>query len=181
MSGKTEIFDGVKRGEILYEYDDLLRLVSTKETRNEESYRDITYSYDDSGNRIKEESVEKGVKTTKDYTYEAGNILLGYTVTTGDEKTDEVKYEYDKNGNLIKESVLLENSRVSNDKVTLYTYNGLNQLVSSETSEFTVTNEYNAEGLRTSKEVKSKGIDTSTKNYYTYEYDKVIFETDSFR
>ena len=179
MSGKTEIFDGVKRGEILYEYDDLLRLVSTKETRNEESYRDITYSYDDSGNRIKEESVEKGVKTTKDYTYEAGNILLGYTVTTGDEKTDEVKYEYDKNGNLIKESVLLENSRVCNDKVTLYTYNALNQLVSSETSEFTVTNEYNAEGLRTSKEVKSKGIDTSTKNYYTYEYDKVIFETDS--
>ena len=42
-----------------------------------------------------------------------------------------------------------------------------------------MNNEYNAEGLRTGKEVKSEGIDTSTKNYYTYEYDKVIFETDS--
>ena len=55
MSGKTETFDGVEHGKTEYKYDNLLRLVSTKETRNEENYRDITYSYDDSGNRIKEE------------------------------------------------------------------------------------------------------------------------------
>lgn len=33
--------------------------------------------------------------------------------------------------------------------------------------------------MRTGKEVKSEGIDTTTKTNYTYEYDKVIFETDS--
>ena len=43
--------------------------------------------------------------------------------------------------------------------------------------QFTVTNEYNSEGLRISKDVKTKGIDTSVKTNYTYEYDQVIFET----
>jgi len=43
--------------------------------------------------------------------------------------------------------------------------------------QFTVTNEYNSEGLRISKDVKTKGIDISVKTNYTYEYDQVIFET----
>ena len=38
--------------------------------------------------------------------------------------------------------------------------------------QFTVTNEYNSEGLRISKDVKTKGIDTTTKTNYTYEYAK---------
>lgn len=61
------------------------------------------------------------------------------------------------------------------------TYNVINQLLTTRTSDLTITNEYNAEGLRTGKEVKSKGVDLTKKTNYTYEYDKVIFETDSFR
>ena len=155
---REETYDGVLQGETSYEYDELLRLISTKENRNGAEYRNITYCYDDSGNRIKEESTENGVKTTKNYTYGEGNLLLGYTVTTGDKKTDEVKYEYDKNGNLVKEYDLLKNGEECSDSdkpKTLNKYNALNQLVSSETSEFTIINEYNAEGLRTGKEVKS--------------------------
>lgn len=48
-----------------------------------------------------------------------------------------------------------------------------------------VNNEYNAEGLRISKEVKpsdsNSGVDTSKKINYTYEYDNVVFETDAVK
>ena len=48
---------------------------------------------------------------------------------------------------------------------------------SHDTEGLIVNNEYNAEGLRISKSVENSTIDTIDKNYYTYEYDKVIFET----
>ncbi|MBQ5989431.1 MAG: hypothetical protein IJL67_08055 [Oscillospiraceae bacterium] len=180
MSGKKETIDGVKKGETSYGYDELGRLVTITETGKEN--RNITYSYDDSGNRIKEESLENNIKETTNYSYGEGDLLLGYTVTTGDRKTDEVKYEYDKNGNLTKEFVLVKNGAACSDKdkpKTVNTYDVLNQLVSTQTEDFTVNNEYNAEGLRISKEVKTEGIDTPSKTNYTYEYDKVVFETDA--
>lgn len=92
-------------------------------------------------------------------------------------KTDEVKYEYDRNGNLTKEYILYENGAACENKLkTKNTYNALNQLVSTQTSDLTVINGYNPEGLRISKEVKeNSGIDTSSKTYYTYEYDKAVF------
>jgi hypothetical protein len=37
-----------------YEYDELVRLKSIKEERNEQAYREVKYSFDDSGNRIQE-------------------------------------------------------------------------------------------------------------------------------
>gem|GEM_PF-4582401 len=184
MSSKKETYDGVLQGVTTYEYDELVRLKSIKEERNELPYREVTYSFDDSGNRSKEITTLNGVKTTKDYTYGAGNLLLGYTVTEGEKKTDEIKYEYDKNGNLIGEYIVFENGTeyTNNEKPkTINKYNELNQLISSKTDGLILNNEYNSEGLRISKEVKNIGknstIDTVDKNYYTYEYDKVIFET----
>ena len=59
-----------------YEYDELVRIKSIKEERNEQAYREVTYSFDDSGNRIQEITTLQGVKTIKDYTYGAGNLLF---------------------------------------------------------------------------------------------------------
>ncbi len=144
----------------------------------------ISYSFDDSGNRSQEVTTLQGVESTKNYTYGAGNLLLGYTVTSNDKKIDEVKYEYDKSGNLTGEYILYKNGIECSDKENPKTqnhYNELNQLITTKTDGLTVNNEYNAEGLRISKEVNNIGenssIDTVDKNYYTYEYDQVIFET----
>ena len=76
--------------------------------------------------------------------------------------------------------VIFENGTeyANNEKPkTISKYNELNQLISSKTDGLIVNNEYNAEGLRISKSVENSTIDTIDKNYYTYEYDKVIFET----
>ena len=113
MSSKKETYDGVLKGTTTYEYDELLRLKATKEERNGQVYREITYSYDDSGNRSQEITTLNGIETVKDYTYGTGNLLLGYTVTTDEKKTDEVKYTYDKNGNLTGEYVILENGKIT--------------------------------------------------------------------
>ena len=114
----------------------------------------ISYSFDDSGNRSQEVTTLQGVESTKNYTYGAGNLLLGYTVTTDEKKTDEVKYEYDKNGNLTGEYIILENGIEYSDKENSKTqnkYNELNQLIKTKTDGLEVNNEYNAEGLRISK------------------------------
>ncbi len=185
MKSKKETFDGILQGITSYKYDELERLISTDEQRNEENYRNISYSYDDSGNRIKETTDLQGVKTVKEYSYDNNNIFTGYTVKDKDGNIREkVKYEYDKNGNQTKEFVLFENGTENKDSETPKTqnrYNALNQLIQTRTSDFIVNNDYNAEGLRVSKEVKSvdeiSGVDTVGKKHYTYEYDDIVFET----
>ena len=84
-------------------------------------------------------------------------------------KTDEVKYEYDRNGNLTKEYILYENGAACENKLkTKNTYNALNQLVSTQTSDLTVINGYNPEGLRISADNphRSKTLFTDVCDFY---------------
>ena len=55
-----------------------------------------------------------------------------------------------------------------------YMYNARNQMVMADSGSGMVTNEYNAEGLRTTKAVDYIGI------HYCYEYDRVVKEIDDW-
>ncbi|MFR3136180.1 RHS repeat-associated core domain-containing protein, partial [Intestinibacter bartlettii] len=123
-----------------YTYDNLGRVSSMKYYNSDsdtvkESY---TYTYDKNSN-IKSESIVNNYPTKdsdkvdekRSYEYDKLNRLINSDIVNNKtNKTESYAYEYDKVGNMISKSNILSDT----NNITDYTYNDLNQLVYSETS-----------------------------------------------
>lgn len=121
---------------VSYEYDSL------NELKNE-TYNDglnITYSYDDQGNRTSREVIEEGTTRRDTYTYNDGNQI---TTKNG------IAYDYDADGNLIQD----ENFK--------YKYDESNQLITVTKLDGTIVAdyEYDENGMRTKKIVGNTQTD----------------------
>ena len=123
-----------------YTYDNFGRVSSMKYYNSDsdtvkESY---TYTYDKNSN-IKSESIVNNYPTKdsdkvdekRSYEYDKLNRLINSDIVNNKtNKTESYAYEYDKVGNMISKSNILSDT----NNITDYTYNDLNQLVYSETS-----------------------------------------------
>ena len=139
------------------------------------------------GNRASE-SVTAGTSTVVTvYSYNEQNRLTSTTTTSGGGVSTEVAYQYDNNGNMVSKSesdakpadplvtgtFAVYKVGVSTDTSTsFYEYNELNQLVKTVSGSQVTMEEYNGDGLRTSKTVNGQ----TTR--YLYEQDKVVLEED---
>ncbi len=139
-----------------YIYDGLGRL--TSEAPGGEPT--ISYTYDDSNNRS---SMTVSGSSITTYAYDKANRLQAETKAEG-QSSQITRYNYDDNGNTICKTVEVlspvtedQNTSISlsdkNSDVTLYEYDGFNQLTKTTTGDATVTYTYNGDGLRTSKAV----------------------------
>ncbi len=139
-----------------YIYDSLGRL--TSEVPGGEPV--ISYTYDDSNNRS---SMTVSGNSITTYAYDKANRLQAETKAEG-QSSQITRYNYDDNGNTICKTVEVlspdtegQNTSISlsdkNSDVTLYEYDGFNQLTKTTTGDATVTYTYNGDGLRTSKAV----------------------------
>ena len=80
------------------------------------------------------------------YTYDANNRLTMESKTQGGTTTTSV-YTYDDNGNLLTEL------DATNTAVVNHSYDGFNRLISSVVGTTAITYSYNAQGIRTSRQV----------------------------
>ena len=159
------------RGEwIFYEYDGLGQLIS-EDGMSEYVCHYKTYEYDTRGNRISSESEAAGGQfTVSEYTYDSTNRLLTRKDTVGTEETN-TSFQYDNNGNLvqkIKESLTdatgateelsltqaNADGDLTDDLVTIYTYNDFGELSGITTENNTISYLYDATGKR-SLEIKN--------------------------
>ena len=158
-----------------YIYDGLGRL--TSEAPGGEPT--ISYTYDDSNNRSSM-TVSGSYVTT--YAYDKANRLQAETKSEG-QASQITRYNYDDNGNTIcKTTEILspvtdgQNTSISlsdrTSDVTLYEYDGFNQLTKTTTGDATVTYTYNGDGLRTSKTVNGNTIS------HIWDGDQIALELD---
>lgn len=117
-----------------YFYDNMGRLTS-EETRA--ALKD--YTYDKYGNITSVKNSAVGTTTTR--TYDKNNRLM--TETDG---TVQTEYCYDFNGNMI-------SKKINSGAAAIYSYNGLNRLVSVKENGLTSSYTYDGTGLRQSKTV----------------------------
>lgn len=141
---------------ILNTYDALNRL-STVSINNVVT----TYTYDASGNRLKELTGT----ITKDYIYDSKNKLSQITEKDNNVVTKITTYQYDLNGNLL---TTTENGIIVETNV----FNERNELISTTKNSNTTTYGYNVEGKRISK---SDGTNIIK---FIYEGTNIILEVD---
>jgi len=117
-------------GQWAYEYDAIGQLTHAvfNSTNPEISSQDLTYVYDEAGNRIR--TIKNGVVTE----YAPANNMNQYTIV------GTVVYEYDADGNMI--------SKVDGNDTWSYTYDDENRLIQVVTPEGTWEYEYDAFGNR---------------------------------
>ena len=144
-----------------YTYDALNRLTSS--TRKLDIYPfnvdDRTYTYDSLGNLIQETKPENKKTTTKTYTYNDLNQMVGMkdcgyiqSIT----RINDFRYTYDKRGNLVKEEEVCSPTTQGPKDITIaeYTYDETNRMVmgtnkDGEASLYT----FNALGVRVGTEL----------------------------
>ena len=122
-----------------YTYDGLNRLTQEAETGG----LTVSYTYDAAGNRT-QMAVTGTEQYTTAYTYDGNNRLLTEAKTENGE-TVTTTYTYDGNGNTL--------TKTGPEGTTTNTYNALNQLTGVTANGVTVSYTYNAQGIRTSKQV----------------------------
>jgi len=134
-----------------YSYDNMNRLVAENGT---------TYTFDDFGNR----QTKNDGNSYAEYQYNKNNQLIKEIEENDSIKTNN-SYFYDFNGNQISKATTIVKQYEqgvsgeytaeleTNNYVTLYGYNKYNQLISHETDGVLSTYNYNADGLRKSKNV----------------------------
>jgi RHS repeat-associated protein len=190
---KTEKVNGVEKGTTNFDYDVLNRLQKVTEPNGK-----ITeYTFDQSGNRLSENTTLGAAITLISYGYNEQNRLLGIVEIKSIGETQQVNYAYDNNGNLINKTTEIRkkvdpgnlptptfglfiygqsnpNPRIADvlEGVARYEYDGFNQLIKTATGSSGAIYAYNGDGLRVKK--TADGVTTS----YLYEYDKVVLETD---
>ena len=182
QTSKTETVNGIDKGTTAYTYDSVNRLKKVTEP----SSRVTEYGYDKAGNRKTETVTENGVTSQTTYTYNEQGRLIN-TVQNVDNTTKTVTYNYDNNGNVYSKTqgvtkpdtgelseLALSLLGLDSDPAfgAVYEYNVFNQLVKTYQGDKTITNVYNAEGLRVSKTVNGNTCN------YLYESDKIVLETD---
>ncbi len=162
------------KGTTEYTYDKLSRLKTVKENTSLAENRITGYTYYKAGNKKTETITYQGEITQTTYNYNKQNRLLNTVKTANSKKVEERIYTFDRNGNQLKETItLFENGIEKETKENKNTFDVLNRLIKTQTSEGnTVNNTYNGEGIRVSKEVDGK------LRRYLYEYDKVVLELD---
>ena len=161
------------RGTTTYTYDTLNRLLTVTEPGG----KGTSYTYDAAGNRLTQTVVVGTDTTVTTYTYDGQNHLTGTLAKLNGVTTETVAYAYDNNGNQLAKTSTAYIAGVAQTPVIdqTNTYDLFNQLISSAmSSNVTVINTYNGDGLRVGKSVNGPSIDTSTR--YLYEYDKVVLE-----
>lgn len=155
------------KGHTTYMYDSLNRLTNVKEP-----LKDISYTYDGSGNRETETVIESGNTTISTYNYSSTNRLESVISKQGNKTVESRKYEYYNNGNVKNEVV--ENESGEEVKNYNYYYDGNNNLISTEDKEGNLveSNRYDGEGLR----IQRKTQNDNTK--FMYEGVNPILELD---
>ncbi len=170
QTGKTETISGTLKGTTTYTYDSLNRLL----TVDEPAGRRTTYAFDAAGNRCTETIVVNSITSIRTYTYNDQNRLTGIQEKIGGVTQKEWAYDYDYNGNLLSATeTAYVNGVPQTPSATENTYDAWNQLAQTITTDYTVENTYNGEGLRVAKQVNG-----ATTRYF-YEYSKVALETDA--
>ncbi len=169
LTSKTELANGVMRGETTYTYDKQNRLVSVTNPDGSTT----SYTYDKAGNRATETTVENGVETVKSYIYNGRNQLLTVETFIGEALISKTEYTYDANGNQLTETKTENGITVV---VLANEYDLRNQLICSITEDAVINNTYNASGYRVEKTVSKNG--TTEKTYFLYDGNNVIMESD---
>jgi len=155
-----------------YTYDTLGRLTKTVTTDHgkDDKTKTVTYTYDNVGNRLKEDN---GTTTTS-YTYNGLDQLKTSTKEKGTAVEEVRQYDYDANGN----QTDVKNTRTGEDQTYVYdAENRLSQVSVTKDGKTAVIqqNIYNGEGQRIQK------IDgDETINYY-YQDGVVAYTTDANR
>ncbi len=154
------------KGTTTFTYDKLNRLAEVTEPSGIKT----TYSFDKAGNRLSEKKYA-GASLLQDtsYSYDIANRLTQTeTKMNTTSETEKSLYSYDAAGNMISQSkttiklaaiggqatFVLEKGKASADLVTLYAYDGFNQLKQSDDGINKITYAYNGFGLRTEKSTK---------------------------
>lgn len=130
-----------------YTYDSLGRLTQESESNGPT----ISYTYDAAGNRS-QMSVSGAEAYTTVYTYDDGNRLLS-EVMTRNGQTVTTSYTYDNCGNTLTKTTPAHGEEAASS--TAYSYNGFQQLIGTTVDDIAVTYAYNAQGLRTAKQVNN--------------------------
>jgi len=135
-----------------YLYDNMGRLRQEKETVNSTVTSTKDYTFDDYSNRAGM-TVTEATSYSTAYIYDLNNRLTTETKTTGT-KTETTGYTYDNNGNqTIKQTVTKIGDTIQGTATTNNTYDGLNQLTTTNDGTVSSSYDYNTDGLRTSKTV----------------------------
>ena len=154
----------------VYTYDTLGRLIKTVTTdhKKDDKTKAVTYTYDNVGNRLKEDD---GTTTTS-YTYNGLDQLKTSTKEKGTAVEEVRQYDYDANGN----QTDVKNTKTGEDQIFAYdAENRLSQVSVTKDGKTAVIqqNIYNGEGQRIQK------IDgDETINYY-YQDGVVAYTTDT--
>lgn len=169
----TSIEDSI--GITQFSYDKMNRIKSVLEPLSDGVKKEISYSYDNVGNRVGERSDKENETINKRYSYDSNNLLTNIDTEENGDLLEKWSFEYDKNGNQIKYKIdnydkgILQHSLLGENR-----YDELNQLIESKTpDEVVVNNTYNAIGYRTAKSVNGQVTN------YLYDKDKVILELDN--
>ena len=154
----------------VYTYDTLGRLIKTVTTdhKKDDKTKAVTYTYDNVGNRLKEDD---GTTTTS-YTYNGLDQLKTSTKEKGTAVEEVRQYDYDANGN----QTDVKNTKTGENQTYVYdSENRLSQVSVTKDGKTAVIqqNIYNGEGQRIQK------IDgDETTNYY-YQNGVVAYTTDT--
>ena len=149
-----------------YTYDNLDRVISMFYKCGNEILESYQYQYDKNNYITQKTEVvntsqkdDDKVNATKDYTYDALGRLIKTEAADhrNQDKKQVTSYEYDKVGNRTK--------RISGSEETAYTYNGLDQLLSAETSTGKTAYIYDENGNQI------KETDTGNQRTVVNEYD----------
>ena len=120
----------------------------------------VSYTYDAAGNRS-QMTVTGTEQYTTSYTYDDNNRLLTEARTENGEAVN-TTYTYDGNGNTL--------TKTGPEGTTTNTYNALNQLTGVTTNGTTAAYTYNAQGIRTGKQIGA------TETYFLLDGGNVVGE-----
>ena len=160
----------------VHNYNSIDQLIKTTITdNNDNSVAEISYSYDEVGNRTKEiEKTTKGSNSqtkTIIYNYNSLNQITSSNEDTEGVNTSSMSYSYDKNGNQVNET---DGVTGESRTMTYDTAGNMSRLVAKTGNTITLTQEnvYNGNGQR----IKKTEAD-NTNNYY-YQGANVLYTTD---
>jgi len=154
----------------VYTYDTLGRLIKTVTTdhRKDDKTKTVTYTYDNVGNRLKEDD---GTTTTS-YTYNGLDQLKTSTKEKGTAVEEVHQYDYDANGN----QTDVKNTKTGENQTYVYdAENRLSQVSVTKDGKTAVIqqNIYNGEGQRIQK------VDGDEMTNYYYQDGVVAYTTDA--